>query len=172
MVPHDVVTSTYLACLVETVGLYSGATPSARPLSALGPAPGPDAAADEPPTATLVRFGEERVWGSSLLIADGTSVLGLCDLPDADPSDWLGELNNQLVGRMKNRLLRSSVNLQISPPVPVVGFTRDRRAVVGWEVEWAGGRLTACLGLTVAPGVAFETDDAVEVAAEGTLCLF
>ena len=170
MVPHDVVTSTYLACLVETVGQYSGATPNTRPLSALGSAPGLDP--DEPPFATLIRFGEERVWGSSLLIADGTSVLDLCAVADADPFDWLGELNNQLVGRLKNRLLRSSVNLQISPPVQVVGFTRDRRAVVGWELEWAGGRLTACLGLTVAPGVTFETDDEVEVVAEGTLCLF
>ncbi len=172
MVPHDVVTSTYLACLVETVGLYSGATPNARPLAALSSAPGLDADADEPPFATLVRFGEERVWGSSLLIADGTSVLDLCAVAHADPSDWLGELNNQLVGRLKNRLLRRSVCLQLSPPVPVVGFIRDRRAVVGWELEWAGGRLTGCLGLTVAAGVVFETDDAVDVAAEGTLCLF
>ena len=172
MVPHDVVTSTYLACLVETVGLYSGATPNARPLAALGSAPGLDPDADEPPFATLVRFGEERVWGSSLLIADGSAVLDLCAVAHADPSDWLGELNNQLVGRMKNRLLRSAVCLQLSPPVPVVGFIRDRRAVVGWELEWAGGRLTACLGLTVAPGVAFETDDVVDVAVEGTLCLF
>jgi len=172
MVPHDVVTSTYLACLVETVGLYSGATPNVRPFSGLGPAPGLDPDADEPPFATLIRFGEERVWGSSLLIADGTSVLDLCAVPRADPSDWLGELNNQIVGRLRNRLLRSSVCLLLSLPVPVVGFIRDRRAVVGWELEWAGGQLTACLGLTVAPGVTFENDEVVEVAAEGTLCLF
>ena len=101
MVPHDVVTSTYLACLVETVGLYSGATPNARPFSAFGPAPALDADSFEPPFATLIRFGEERVWGSSLLIAEGLSVLDLCAVADADPSDWLGELNNQLVGRLK-----------------------------------------------------------------------
>jgi hypothetical protein len=170
MEPLDVVSSTYLACLVDVVGIYSGATPTARPLSATRPVEG----TNETTLATLVRFGEERLWGSSLLVADEDAVAGLGDGSVADLSDWLGELNNQLVGRMKNRLLGCAVSIQVSPPVPVIGFVKDRRAAAGWEVEWPGGRLTACLGLTIAPGVVLAADGSMsEVAlAEGTLCLF
>lgn len=168
MEPLDVVSTTYLTCLLDVVGAYAGTTPTARALEDATPV----ARVDDDPLATLVRFGEERVWGSSLLIADEGAVLGAADGAVADAADWLGELNNQLVGRLKNRLLRSGIGLQVSPPIPVVGFVKGRRGTAGWEVEWPGGRLTGILGLTVAPGIVLVSDPTVEVVEEGTLCLF
>lgn len=169
MEPLDVVTTTYLACLVDVVGAYTGADPVARPLTAASPIAG----TTDDTCATLVRFGEERVWGSSLLVADEATLRDLAAGEVDDLFDWLGELNNQLVGRMKNRLIRWTPHLQISMPVPVVGFVKGRGATAGWEVVWDGGRLTACLGVTVTPGVTLAADEpATAAAAEGSLVLF
>jgi len=169
MEPLDVVTSTYLACLVDVVGAYTGAKPTARALSAARPITG----TTDDTCATLVRFGEERVWGSSLLVADEATLRNLAAGEVDDLYDWLGELNNQLVGRLRNRLIRSAPHLQISMPVPVVGFVKDRGAAAGWEVTWNGGRLTACLGLTVTPGITLVADEPMaDAAAEGSLVLF
>ncbi len=169
MEPLDVVASTYLACLLDVVREYTGATPTSRPLSANGP----DQDTSDIPFATLVRFGEERVWGSSLFVSDEESLRTLAAGDVDDPTDWLGELNNQLVGRLKNRLLCRSVSLHVLPSIVVAGFVKDRGPAAGWVVEWAGGRMTACLGVTVAPGVSLAaTDDTIEAAPEGSLILY
>ena len=168
MEPRDVAIATYLACLVELVGEYTGTKPASRALSTGHPRED----TSDLFYSTLVRFGEERVWGSSVLVANEASLSALAVGDVDDPVDWLGELNNQLVGRLKNRLLRSSVNLQVSPPVPVVGFVKDRGPTTGWVVEWPSGRMTVYLGLSVTPGVTLADDDATEVAAEGSLILF
>jgi len=46
---------------------------------------------------------------------------GLDDQVPADPDDWMGELANQLAGRVKNQLGRVGVTYTVGPPVTLRG---------------------------------------------------
>ena len=59
----------------------------------------------------------------TLFIASTTSFFDAASpAPSADTGDWTAELANQLLGRLKNRLLRRGIEIAVATPVVVRGL--------------------------------------------------
>jgi CheY-specific phosphatase CheX len=93
--------------------------------------------------------------------------------------DWIGELANQLLGRLKSRLLAHGVTIQLGTPTTVSGLelrvrscAADRQATPLWFVagdDWLVVRLDAL----ASPNAKLESSpDPSSSAAEGDVLLF
>ena len=72
--------------------------------------------------AGVMGFVSERLLGSCLL-AGSRDVLMATAPSDARPRDWVGELANQLVGRLKSKLLGHGVTITMNTPVVLSGIS-------------------------------------------------
>jgi hypothetical protein len=92
--------------------------------------------------------------------------------------DWCRELNNQLVGRMKNKLLRVGCEVLTGLPSLITGT--DISPVAAPDLDFreyffasARGRLESTLAMLLAPTLAFtEAPDAAQVLREGAHAMF
>ena len=103
------------------------------------------------------------------------------DVEQPKPSDWLGELSNQLLGRLKNQLSQFGLKIQVSTPVVLMG---PRLSVFGSSM--AGVRVyrfrlddtidrsvVVMVELRPANGLRLErVEQTLEVALEGTELFF
>jgi len=102
-------------------------------------------------------------------------------VPERDVQDWCREINNQLMGRVKNKLLRLGCEVVNGLPVLITGT--DAAAVTQPDLDHRqyffsskSGSMTFTLQMLFAPG--FELDasslsaDAGEVRLEGAMALF
>jgi hypothetical protein len=71
---------------------------------------------NEPMLAGVMGFVSEQLVGSCLL-AGSKEVLMASAPNDARPRDWVGELANQLVGRLKSKLMGRGLTITLSTPV-------------------------------------------------------
>lgn len=159
----------YVEAMTDLIRHYSGETPRVSPVDGA------------PPTGWPVLdlgFGGFQMCGSSTLAgtADTVRHLEAGDGEVTDPEDWLAELNNQVLGRLKNKLVRVGVSIKVSTPFEaaggllVVGAKRPNPA--SWWVRWSGGELFATLSLAIASHVVFTPGAEQAVQEEGSLCLF
>lgn len=104
---------------------------------------------------------------------------GAANVPQRDLEDWCLELNNQLVGRVKNKLLRLGCEVASGLPVLITG--NDINTVVGPEQDFREyffasehGQLALTLALVLAPDLELdETSAAADaVRLEGEHALF
>jgi hypothetical protein len=80
------------------------------------------AAPNEFMLAGVMGFVSERLVGSCLLA--GTRDVLMATAPkDARPRDWVGELANQLVGRLKSKLMGLGVTITMNTPVVLSGIS-------------------------------------------------
>jgi CheY-specific phosphatase CheX len=99
--------------------------------------------------ATFVGYSGAQLRGSIAMDVPTTLIARLHPstasaekLGNDDLCDWLGELANQLLGRLKNGLARHGVTLQMSTPSTVWGemvHARRTRAQGSTELEFATG---------------------------------
>jgi hypothetical protein len=101
-----------IACLelLEAYGVKAAATRQ------------PWSATNEVMLAGVMGFVSERLLGSCLL-AGSHDVLMATAPKDARPRDWVGELANQLVGRLKSKLLGRGVTITMNTPVVLSGIS-------------------------------------------------
>ena len=120
-----------------------------------------------------VEFG--RCGGSRLRLNPASEFVAV-EREEIDHLDWLGELNNQVVGRLKNKMVRHSVSVQMSTPVVTSGSSLDFSSKCDhssrWIVQWEGGTLMAFLSLNVSPELEFAPPEAESVSDEGSLIFF
>jgi hypothetical protein len=103
---------------------------------------------------------------------------GARELPQRQLEDWCRELNNQLMGRMKNKLLRLGCEVMTGLPSLITGT--DVSAISAPDLDFreyffasAQGRLESTLAMLLAPDLAFaEAPEAEQVMREGVLSLF
>ncbi len=89
---------------------------------------GPDGSSASVVGFTSPDFSGSLVIGTTLDIVRETS-------PEASSlHDWMGELANQLLGRIKNRLLRYGVALDMAIPVVIMGIELRTPVVEGRHV--------------------------------------
>jgi hypothetical protein len=69
----------------------------------------------------VMGFFSRTLSGTCLLAAPEATVLAAAP-PEARPRDWVGELANQLVGRLKAKLLARGVTIAMSTPIVVSGL--------------------------------------------------
>jgi len=100
-------------------------------------------------------------------------------VPEREIEDWCRELNNQLVGRLKNKLLRAGCEMATGLPVLVRGT--DIVAVTSEDEDYRQyffsskyGNLSFTLAMMLSPDLTLEkaAPDAGEVKFEGAMALF
>ena len=157
----------YLSSVKELVLHYSGQQAVSRRSPTI-PA--------ESDFVSILGFGDQDLRGSSVLVATPEFVRSLASGPVHSVLDWIGELNNQIVGRLKNRLARLGLNPQLGTPISVSGIDLDLEALGAtpqtWICQWSGHSLCTTLALDVQPLLQINKTVEIEVAAEGCLRLF
>lgn len=81
----------------------------------------PDAAGDEPMLFGAIGFAGEMLRATCLLGAH-RRLLQASGRADNQPRDWIAELSNQLMGRLKMRLLGCGVTVKLTTPLALSGI--------------------------------------------------
>jgi len=68
-----------------------------------------------------IGFSGKQARGTLLCAASKEPLRKLCGNKNASERDWISEITNQLLGRIKSRLLRKGVEIVISPPIVLRG---------------------------------------------------
>jgi CheY-specific phosphatase CheX len=105
---------------------------------------------------------------------------GGADVPEREVQDWCREINNQLMGRLKNKLLR--LGCEVATGLPVLISGTDVAAVAMPDIDHRQyffsskfGAMTFTLEMLFGPGFGLDTTqapDAHEIRAEGAMALF
>ncbi len=124
----------------------------------------------------IIGLSDPQFAASVTLTTTEASAVNLSYLVPAIAGDWLGELANQLAGRMKNKLTRYG----LSPRLGIATIVRGK-----WiQIESFGtsaclatarfkhGEVTAQLALDLSPDLQLIVKDEQTAAAEGTMVLF
>lgn len=144
------------------------------------------AAVDGEGMASFVGFTGDRIRGSLLLSTcpvlvarSHPSDLSACPEPALELADWIGELANQLLGRIKNKVRVHGIDFSVSTPVSLAGqelrsgpaHIDDSRFL---RFRGGGAELHVQFSATLAPDFAFQYPPAaaVEEPQEGDLMLF
>jgi hypothetical protein len=145
-----------------------------------------DTSASPPPArpsyASVLSASGEGVRLSSTVSMDRvllalTHPSGEAAAGDRDLEDWCRELNNQLMGRVKNKLLR--LGCEVSTGLPVLVSGTGVSVVVPPDVDSRQyfftsehGNMTFTLAMLFTPSFAFRDAPEEEVKREGELSLF
>lgn len=155
----------------------------ASPCSGSGDSDGASRAqsADVTPTApttftSVAAFMGEQVYGY-VVLSTTESVLCRSAGTTSHPDDWMAELANQFLGRIKNRLLRQGVQIQRMPPAVFRGqSTRLHNLQNMYDVVLAHAGAWVHIAVDLEPAVTFVVDASPcedgAVPAEGELLLF
>ena len=135
--------------------------------------------ADAGELAGIIGFTSEQMRGTIAIASSPDTIGSMGQTQGSDPGpvrDWMGELANQLLGRVKNRFLKYGVVVNISTPVVVSGLKLQLRDGASgarlYEFEEDAGPVRVFLDVRIGSDVVFEdvnTDDAAE---EGDMLLF
>ncbi|MCD0461077.1 hypothetical protein [Roseiconus lacunae] len=110
------------------------------------------------------------------LLAHVETVSSLCQGMPENPTDWIGELTNQLAGRFKNNLSEYQVHCQMGLPVSVrglqLGFMTGFQGQTIQMVDLKEGPVVVLLHVNIEPDVQWEYHPELESADEGSLHLF
>ena len=124
----------------------------------------------------VVGFTGEQMRGT-LLLATSREPLGRTT-PAVESSlrEWIAELSNQLIGRIKNKLLAHNVNLLLSTPVVLRGVQIapvSRAELVPYAFACDGGYVCVWFDAEILNGVDLTQTVAAEgVVAEGSTTFF
>jgi hypothetical protein len=129
--------------------------------------------------------GGDGIRLSSLLLVDQNLVIDLYPLDSTDGyqpelEDWCLELNNQLVGRLKNKLLGYGRTVMAGLPLLLLGTDISAVAphpqIHRFSVGSADGQIAFSLAVLIAPGIELRALDPLLndeiVMAEGAIRLF
>jgi hypothetical protein len=124
----------------------------------------------------VVGFSGDQMRGT-LLLATSREPLGRTSpTTDASLREWIAELSNQLLGRIKNRLIPHGVTLHLSTPIVLRGqhiSPVTRAELVPYLFACDGGYVCVWMDAELQPGVDLtkmvETEGLVS---EGTSTLF
>lgn len=134
--------------------------------------------------ACSIGFASPSLRGSITMTADRAFVvqsrppeLRQTKPSEGEVSDWMGELGNQLLGRLKNRLIPYGVVIDLGTPAVLYGVEIQRhmgRRPVACErfVLSSGGKLVVHLDADVSEDFQIVEADGAEAMPEGEVALF
>lgn len=127
--------------------------------------------------AGIIGFTGDEMRGTLVLTCYG-SLVAEGD-GRADKRDWIGEMSNQLIGRIKNKFLPYGITIWISTPVALRGFkleliSDNAEAAVKSAFSCPGGGAVAFFDAELADGFELQeaTEELEEQQLEGELVLF
>lgn len=168
-------------CISKLFGSYVDEAPQVRPLAdpeIRNPLDGLTHDFDRQleMVSSSIGLGSDEMRCSIGLLAHVTTVQAVCEHDVENPTDWMGELANQLMGRMKNCLAEYGVVARMGMPVSVrgmqMGFTSPTSHQTAMCADLEAGRIVAVLHLEVGPGVTWQHDPNRAHVDEGSFCLF
>lgn len=77
--------------------------------------------ANQPVLSSVMGFVGAQLRGTCLLACEHGPLDGSCP-PGGKPRDWIGELGNQLVGRIKVKLLTYDIDVALTTPIILQGI--------------------------------------------------
>lgn len=78
------------------------------------------ATTNEPLLSGVIGFVGSRVRGTCLLASTEPPIAASCP-PGGRHRDWVGELTNQLMGRLKSKLVARELSVELSTPIVLSG---------------------------------------------------
>ena len=164
---HQFFKETYADALLQVVGHYSAELPRASFEKPVGV---------ENQSASIISFGSDSIHGFSALFAVDSATQLLSRSPINDPLDWLGELNNQVVGRLRNSLARRGIVAQMGVPITTTVGLLDFGVVAfeptSWRIDWSCGTMNGVLVIEAADDIDCDCTEQLTVAAEGSVTMF
>lgn len=124
----------------------------------------------------VVGFTGDQMRGT-LLLATSSEPLGRTSpASDASLREWIAELSNQLLGRIKNRLIPRGVELHLSTPVVLRGqhiAPVSRAELIPFAFSCDGGYVCVWFDAELIPGVDLtQVNEGEDVVVEGSTTLF
>jgi hypothetical protein len=124
----------------------------------------------------VLGFSGDQMRGT-LLLATSKEPLGRTSpTTDASLREWIAELSNQLLGRIKNKLLVRGVTLHLSTPIVLRGqhlAPLSRAELVPFAFTCDGGYVCVWFDAELKPGIDLTQEIATEgLVSEGTSTLF
>ncbi|MEL6349881.1 MAG: chemotaxis protein CheX [Myxococcota bacterium] len=109
----------------------------------------------------ILGFNSDRLRGAIGLAMDHAALIHSTlqvGLFEEDCYDWLGELSNQLLGRLKSRLFQFEVNLHMASPVVLRGLRfqfgdQESETFLRQSYRCGGGAMSVWLDITAQPGL-------------------
>ena len=125
-----------------------------------------------PDIGSLIRFGGHQARGQ-LALAVTTALLDAPAFAHSPPETWLRELSNQLLGRIKNRLLPTGTVLKMSTPEPLTDpELRQQPLDVGISVRGSHGVAVVWFEIDAQPFAPTDNETCETAVAEGTILTF
>lgn len=134
--------------------------------------------------ASVLGFAGEQMKGSlvvscerSLLAASHPNLAMGMPVDEASILDWSGEMANQMLGRIKNKLSTIGIKMSMSTPTTVTGKAMQVRAAKdGHAAEFvfttSQGSLCVHFLVVIGDGVRFDAEATASAASEGDSLLF
>lgn len=128
------------------------------------------------PTVGVIGFTASNLRGNLALLIPAEVIRAT--QTDSDPMDWAGELTNQYLGRLKNKLISYGVALEISTPLVVSGLSLRLQEPSGASTQrvdcnTSAGLVHALISVRVGPGFEVSLEPTGEPSAcEGEMLLF
>jgi CheY-specific phosphatase CheX len=124
----------------------------------------------------VVGFSGDQMRGT-LLLATSKEPLGRTSpTTDASLREWIAELSNQLLGRIKNKLLARGVTLHLSTPIVLRGqhlSPMPRGELAPFSFTCEGGYVCVWFDVEVKAGIDLNQElDTAGLITEGTSTLF
>lgn len=172
---EDVIESEFVKTFTELVEYYAGKRPDV------------DRCKTDPSGETIagiIGFADQGIRGSVLLLCSKSVLSDFAgqhqsintDRPGELSMDFLGELTNQVAGRLKNQLIKYGITLEIALPMVMSGREIEAGCIgvcqLMHRAKWPEGELHALLCSEVEPGIKLQSKGENGVATEGTMELF
>ena len=172
---ENIIESEFVKTVTDLVEYYAGKHPTV------------DRCKTDPTGETVagfIGFADHATRGSILLLCSEFVLSNFANQHQSENTeqtgtlsmDLLGELSNQVAGRLKNRLIKYGITLKIALPMvmpgrPIeafcIGICRRR-----YRVTWPQGELHAMLCSEVESNIKLQSEGENKVATEGTIELF
>jgi CheY-specific phosphatase CheX len=113
------------------------------------------------PLVSVIGFSSELLSGSLVLALPLAVAQGTLPVPEASLADWSGELANQLLGRLKSKLLQYQVSINMGLPVVVSGdgitlVTTPRQVTRHYSFSSDLGNVLIRLDMELSPNLKLE----------------
>ncbi len=170
--PLEIIERELIRCTQDLLAFY-GTTPADE--IDVRPSTMPDLLEETLHCSSIGLAGDEFKL-SVVILAKSETIAPLCPIANASTADWIGELANQLVGRLKNALVDYGHTGQLSLPVIFSGsglsLWDKTDCPMTFIVQTEAGRIIVRLEAEVDPSSVWVLTEADEAAAEGSMCLF
>jgi hypothetical protein len=122
----------------------------------------------------VIGFVGRRVRGTCLLAANHEPLAESCP-PEGRVRDWVGELANQLLGRLKSKLLTRGIEVALTTPIVIAGVKLEplpRGNLEPIVFRATSGNVLVWVEVESEAGLEIGTEHIARVGGEGDILLF